>query len=230
MTNLVNVWVKITTEVVWLKYGSYVTNKSTLTSGFTRDTKSGVFSSTRLPLFMVHHYVDYIQIDFIGYIQITNHYFFFIGITMNSVWEQPAVGATPQCFSFFCQNTVAALKRSRGCVVDIANQFQTQPYSVGRPCTTNVSILNIVRSTSYKDQSADRKCGRLTGREAWFTAPALRGSFEIKKAERTREGGRIESTAWETKTGSLKEFQSGRHSGWWVIYSTERLVGWKTLF
>ena len=69
-----------------------------------------------------------------------------------------------------------------------------------------------------------------------FTAPALRGSFEMEKAERTRrergeeERGGVEPTAWEMNTGSLREFQSGRHSGWWVIYSTERLVGWKTLF
>ena len=47
------VWVKITSEVVFLKYESYVTNKSTLSSGFTEGTiqrfprrKSGVFGPT----------------------------------------------------------------------------------------------------------------------------------------------------------------------------------------
>lgn len=63
-------------------------------------------------------------------------------------------------------------------------------------------------------------------REFFKMEKAERGSD--KRRERGREGGEGEELSnclQQRKSGSVKEFQSGRHSGCWVIYSTERLVG-----
>ena len=49
------VWVKITQELAKLKYGSYVTNKSTLTSSLTRGTNTGLLGAKVLVFFDPPH-------------------------------------------------------------------------------------------------------------------------------------------------------------------------------
>lgn len=97
------IWVKITAEVVLLKYGRYMTHKSTFASGFTRGTSAGLLGESLvcfdwpihpdfLPsrcLLLVHVFVDYIQIIYVTHMNYGA--LLFVGIATNSVWEQPDI-------------------------------------------------------------------------------------------------------------------------------------------
>lgn len=65
---------------------------------------------------------------------------------------------------------------------------------------------NLVRLTKLERRLQSGSVEGWEEEKPYFTAPALRGSFKIDKAERTRRRGEDLLNAWETKTGSLKEF------------------------
>lgn len=80
-----------------------------------------------------------------------------------------------------------------------------------------------VNTTKQEVCEADRKKG-LT-----LLQRVLRGSFKMEKPEKTRVrkrwGRRSRVRRPRNENWPTERVQSGGHSGWWVIYSTERLVG-----
>lgn len=128
---------------------------------------------------------------------------------------------------FMLQHGVAALKCSRGHIFGPSKRSLTPPprLPIYEPrCTREVGDGDIQMHRdrqSYKERSTDRKCGRLTGRKAWFfiflfyCTGVIRGSFEMEKAERTRARKRrgrswvdcLRNENWLTERVSVRKAQ-----------------------
>lgn len=103
-----------------LKYTSYVTNKSTLTSSFTRGTSSVLLDERSVFVGLIRPWIS-LQNYFVGYLRITKHYCFVV-IVSNTGWDQPAIYDT-HLFNLLLNKTAIRVSFLPSCTPRVILKF-----------------------------------------------------------------------------------------------------------